>query len=150
MPAGIIKRFIADSGYESEENYKYLESLGIDYYIKPQNYEQQKKRGFKKDISKRENMAYDTETDVYTCHNNKQLKPIRTFNKKSPTGYISEVTVYECEDCSGCPFKEKCTKAKGSRQMQVSKTFVEKRQKSYENITSEIGTQLRVNHSIQS
>ena len=30
----MIKRLIADSGYESEENYMYLENKGIDYYIK--------------------------------------------------------------------------------------------------------------------
>jgi len=34
--------------------------------------------------------------------------------------------------------------------MEVSKTFVEKRQKSYENITTETGVLLRMNRSIQS
>jgi len=148
-PAMHIKRLTGDSGFESEENYMYLEGRGIDYYIKPQSYEQQKKRSFKKNISKRENMIYNAETDEYTCHNGKQLKPIYTFNKKSSTGYVSEVTVYECESCEGCPHKDKCTKAKGNRQMQVSKTFIEKRQKSYENITSETGVLLRMNRSIQ-
>jgi len=62
-----IRRLIADSGYESEENYVYLESKGIDCYIKPQNYEQQKKRSFKRQIGKRENMTYDVATDEYTC-----------------------------------------------------------------------------------
>ena len=146
----IIRRLIADSGYESEENYLYLESKGIDCFIKPQTYEQQKKRSFKKNISKRENMTYDTEIDEYTCHNGKQLKVVSTFNRKSKTGYVSEVTIYECESCEACPDKEKCTKAKGNRRMEVSKTFVEKRQKSYENITTEKGILLRMNRSIQS
>ena len=145
-----VKRFTADSGYESEENYMYLDSMGIDCYIKPQSYEQQKKRSFKNNIGKRENMAYNPETDEYTCHNSKQLKPVYTYRKKSATGYVSEVTVYECENCELCPHKAKCTKAKGNRRMEVSKTFVEKRRKSYENITSEMGTKLRVNRSIQS
>jgi hypothetical protein len=122
-----IKRLTADSGYESEENYMYLESNGIDYYIKPQNYEQQKNRSFKKNIGKRENMIYNPETDEYTCHNNKQLKAVSTFKRKSKTDYVCEVTVYERNDCEGCPCKEKCTKAKGNRRMEVSKTFVEKR-----------------------
>jgi transposase len=145
-----IKRLTADSGYESEENYTYLASKGIGCYIKPQNYEQQKKRSFKKNIGKRENMAYNPQTDEYTCHNGEQLKPIRTFNKTSSTGYVSEVTVYECESCQGCPHKANCTKAKGNRRMEVSKVFVEKRQDSYENITSPLGVLLRVNRSIQS
>jgi transposase len=146
----IIKNLTADAGYESEENYKYLEGKGIACYIKPQNYEQQKKRKFKNDISKRENMDYNPKTDEYTCHNGKQLKPVGTFKKKSLTGYVSEVTVYECESCEGCPHKEKCTKAKGNRKMQVSKTFIEKRAESLANITTEHGTLLRVNRSIQS
>jgi transposase len=144
-----IQRLTADSGYESEENYVYLEGKGIGYYIKPQTYEQQKKRSFKKNISKRENMVYNAETDEYTCHNQKQLIPIYTFNKKSATGYVSEVTVYECDSCEGCPHKAQCTKAKGNRRMQVSKTFIEKRQQSYDNITTEKGVMLRMNRSIQ-
>ena len=94
-------------------------------------------------------MFYNSETDEYTCHNGKQLKPIGISKRKSSTGYISEVTIYECESCEGCPCKAKCTKAKGNRRMGVSKAFVEKRQKSYENITSETGVLLRMNRSIQ-
>ena len=144
-----IKRLSADAGYESEENYTYLEEKGIDCYIKPQPYEQQKKRSFKNKIGKRENMSYDHEHDEYTCANGKQLKPVAILNRKSATGYISEVTVYESENCEGCPHKSQCTKSKGNRKMEVSKAFVEKRQKSYENITSETGILLRINRSIQ-
>ena len=41
-------------------------------------------------------------------------------------------------------------KAKGNRRMEISKKFVAYRQQSLENITIEMGTQLRVNRSIQS
>lgn len=140
---------IADSGYESEENYLYLEEKEQTYYIKPQTYEIWKKKCFKKDISKRENMSYNPEKDEYTCHNGKLLKSIGITNRTSATGYRSEITVYECEDCGNCSHKAKCTKAKGNRRMQVSKKFLGKRQVSYENITSEKGTLLRVNRSIQ-
>jgi transposase len=143
------ENIIADSGYESEENYLYLEKKDQTYFIKPQTYEQWKKRSFKNDISKRENLFYNVETDEYTCHNRKQLKPVGITHRTSATGYRSEVTVYECEDCSGCQHKTRCTKAKDNRKMQVSKTFVEKRQVSYKNITTEEGILLRVNRSIQ-
>lgn len=143
------QNIIADSGYESEENYLYLEGKTHTYYIKPQTYEKWKKKSFRKDISKRENMSYKPEKDEYTCHNEKQLKPIGITHRTSATGYRSEVTIYESEDCQDCPYKPQCTKAKGNRKMQVSKKFVEKRQISYENITSEKGILLRVNRSIQ-
>lgn len=140
---------IADSGYESEENYIYLEENDQKPFIKPQTYEVWKKSSFKKDISKRENMVYDKEKDEYTCHNGKKLKPVGITHRKSVSGYCSEITVYECEDCSDCPYKAKCTKAQGNRRMLISKTFVEKRMKSYENIMSQEGTLLRMNRSIQ-
>ena len=143
------ENIIADSGYESEENYLHLEKNEQNYYIKPQTYEKWKKKSFKNDISKRENMIYDSEKDEYTCYNGKLLKPVGTTHRTSATGYRSEISIYECEDCSNCPCRDKCTKAQGNRRMQVSKTFVEKRQISYENIMTEKGILLRVNRSIQ-
>ena len=48
-----------------------------------------------------------------------------------------------------CPHKEKCTRTKGNKRLYISKSFLEKRQESYENILSEIGSQYRMNRSIQ-
>lgn len=135
--------------YESEENYLYLEEKGQKYYIKPQTYEQWKKKSFKSDISKRENMVYDAQKDEYTCHKGKQLRLVGTTHRTSATSYRSEISVYECEDCSNCPCKGKCTKAQGNHRIQVSKTFVPKCQNSYENIMTDKGILLRVNRSIQ-
>jgi len=143
------KNVIADSGYESEEGYLYLEENHQTAYIKPQTYEKWKKRSFKNDISKRENMVYDIEKDEYTCHNNKQLKFKYVSHRRSSSGYISDVSIYECEDCSNCSYKEKCTKSKWNRKLMVSKKFIEKRQQSYENIISPKGIMLRMNRSIQ-
>ena len=89
------------------------------------------------------------ETDVYVCHAGKQLNPIYVKKQRSKSGYLSEVTVYECENCGGCFCKEKCTKSKQNKKLYVSKNFVEKRRKSYENIISETGIQYRMNRSIQ-
>ena len=145
----IFDSVIADAGYESEENYMYLESTGQNTFIKPQTYESMKKRSFKNNISKRENMNYDEVNDEYTCHNNKKLKVIYNKIRKSKSGYEASVTVYECEDCDSCQYKPKCTKAKGNKKLSVSKKFIQKRLKSLENITSPEGIMLRTNRSIQ-
>ena len=81
--------------------------------------------------------AYDEILDEYTCQNGKKLKPTYTGIRKSKSNYESIITYYECEDCSDCPYKKKCTKAKGNRKMQVSKKFIEQRKQSLERITSE-------------
>lgn len=40
------ENIIADAGYESEENYLYLEEMKQNYYIKPHTYERWKKECF--------------------------------------------------------------------------------------------------------
>jgi transposase len=140
---------VADAGYESEENYVYLDENEQNAFIKPQAYEGMKKDSFKKNISKRENMDYNEKDDEYTCHNKKKLRPIGTTIRKSKSGYKSEVTIYECESCDDCQYKSKCTKSVGNRKMQVSKLFIRKRNKSLTNITLPEGILLRMNRSIQ-
>ena len=140
---------VDDAGYESEENYVYLDENEQTSFIKPQAYEGMKKANFKKNISKRENMDYNEKDDEYTCHNNKTLRPTGTTIRKSKSGYKSEVTIYECESCYDCEHKSKCTKATGNRKMQVSKLFIEKRNRSLTNITLPEGILLRMNRSIQ-
>ena len=140
----------ADAGYESEENYTWFEDKPTECYIKPQNYERSKTKKYKSNMALRENMEYSREADEYTCRNGKKIRPVYVGKRVSKSGFESEVTYYECESCEGCPFKKKCTKAKGNRKMQVSKKFIEQRAESLERITSKTGQELRVNRSIQS
>ena len=140
----------ADAGYESEENYTYFEACEKDCYIKPQNYERSKTKKFKSNMALRENMAYDPERDEYTCQAGQKLRARHVGIRKNKNGYESEITYYECDDCSGCPHKKNCTRAKGNRQLRVSKKFIEQRKASLERITSEKGILLRMNRSIQS
>ena len=140
---------IADAGYESEENYIYLEKHKQKPFVKPQTYEVMKDKSFKNKIEKRENMGYNEALDEFVCHNKKRLRFVDMIKKKSKSGYESMVKVYECENCEGCEFKSRCTKAKGNRQLQFSPIFAQKRQESLENITSPSGIILRMNRSIQ-
>ena len=139
----------ADAGYESEENYTYFETKGQTCYIKPQNYERSKTRKFKNNMALRENMKYDRKKDEYICQNGKKLKATYVGKRTSNTGFESEITYYECESCADCPYKKTCTRSKYNRKMQVSKKFIEQREKSRQNITSPMGILLRTNRSIQ-
>ena len=140
----------ADAGYESEENYSYLEDKKIGCYIKPANYERSKTKKYKSNMALRENMTYDADADEYTCQNSKKLQAKYVSRRESKTGFVSQITHYECESCGGCPHKSGCTKSEGNRKMAVSKRFIEQRAESLKRITSEIGVQLRMNRSIQS
>ena len=96
------KNITADAGYESEENYLFLEANNQIAFIKPANYEISKTRKYKNDIGKIENMEYDKISDFYTCKNNRKLTVSHIRHNKTKTGYVSEKTIYTCENCSDC------------------------------------------------
>jgi transposase len=144
-----FKNVIADAGYESEENYVYLKGNGYTPYIKPQNYEQMKSNRKSKNIGKPEYMEYDPAIDIYKCKAGRLLKPVGKGKRKSASGYIADLTYYECETCENCMFKGKCTKSAGNKRMQISQIFNHLRAESTENITTALGILLRMNRSIQ-
>ena len=145
-----VENVVCDAGYESEENYAYLEQNHQNAYIKPASYDRWKKHSYKHDISKLENMDFDEMENCYICNQGKKLKFVRTSKThKGKSDYEVLQSIYECESCEGCPVKSKCTKAQGNRRISVSREFLRLRQQSHLNITSEKGIRLRVNRSIQ-
>lgn len=150
-------KIVADAGYESEENYSFIEENNQIAFIKPANYEISKTRKYKNDISKPENMNYNEEKDFYICQNNKKLKVDGKKIKKSKTGYESEKTIYICEDCCNCSHKSSCIKGNNSKtplehrtkRLETSKKFNRQRKEDLERIITEEGCLLRVNRSIQ-
>lgn len=152
------EKIIADSGYESEENYVYLEENEQLAFIKPANYEISKTRKYKIDISRKENMEYYSESDYYICQYGKKLIVTGEKKSKSKTGYETIKTQYTSESCDGCPYKAQCVKGNNSKtpleertkHLEISKVFQEKRQDDLERILSDEGIKLRINRSIQS
>ena len=151
------RNIIADAGYESEENYMFLEKNGQVAFIKPSNYEISKTRKFRNDISRVENMDYDKEKDAYTCSEGKALAFDHNRKIKTKSGYIREISIYSCQSCKDCPNKTSCIKGNNSKvpmeqrnkKLEVSKTFLKKRRECLERIISDEGCMLRMNRSIQ-
>lgn len=139
----------ADAGYESEENYTHLKKHNLIPYIKPQNYEQSKKKSAQKWIGRRKNMQYDLESDTYFCANGQPLTYIFEKKRKSKSGFESHVKAYECESCENWELKTKCTKSKYNKRLYVADNFLEYREESLSNITTAKGILYRVNRSIQ-
>ena len=150
-------KIVADSGYESEENYHFIKENNQIAFIKPTNYEISKTRKFQNDISRIENMNYDKEKNIYICKNGKKLIPQGTKVKISKTGYASEKTIYVCEDCTECPYKGSCIKGNNcktplserTKKLETSKKFNAYRKDCLERVISEEGCLLRMNRSIQ-
>ena len=145
-----FERIIADAGYESGENYLYLEENGQECFIKPTNYEISKKRTCKANPYTVENMEYNAKKDEYTCPDGRKLKYKYTSKKITESGYEIETKYYSNDKCGRCPHRAKCHKSKNSyRTVRVNQVLKEQRPKVLEALTSEEGALLRMNRSIQ-
>ena len=145
-----FERIVADAGYESSENYLYLQENGQECYIKPQNYEISKTRKYKTDPYSVENMAYNAAKDEYTCPDGRKLKFRRESKKTTENGYVVATRYYSNDKCGRCPHKNKCHRSqKGYRTVRVNQVLNEYRPKVLEALTSETGVLLRMNRSIQ-
>lgn len=139
---------------KKSENVVFVHGTGK---IKPANYEISKTRKYRNDIGKMANMEYDAQSDIYTCQNGKKLTVDYVRHTKNKTGYVSEKTIYKCEDYSGCPYKKDCMKGNNgkiplevrTKRLQVAKTFLKYRQEDLERILSDDGILFRTNRSIQ-
>ena len=113
------------AGYESEENYAYLDEVKKQAYIKPANYETQKQRSYQEDIGRAENMSYDPQEDAYTCHNGKRLK-VSGVRKKRPKQATKEKQPFTAVKTAG----DAHTKKNASKGITVKAHLEERRKKS--------------------
>ena len=118
---------VADAGYESLENYLYLDRTGQYCFIKPTNHDQKKKNKFKKQIGRMENMTYQAEDDSFICTQGRTLSLRREYTERQD-GQLVTTAWYRCEDCTGCPCRSQCCRAKDEnkpKELVLKKTFWE-------------------------
>lgn len=146
---GILpKNIVADAGYGSEENYEYIEQQELGNYVKYNTYHKEQKKKFKNDAFKFENWPYDEIEDAFTCPEGRTLRYTHTSSYTTEMGYKTERRYYECENCNGCTCREKCTKSKNNRCVQVSFRLREFKRKVTESLNSALGVILRKKRSI--
>lgn len=145
-------RVIADSIFGTEQNYELLEGKGIESYLKFPTYHAEQTKSYKNNPFLKDNFPYDPLTDSYECPNGLRL----VFKGKHPqthkrTGYMSVIREYECTDCTGCPFYQRCCKStKGeNRTIQVNEKLEDYKQQARENLGTEKGIRLKKQRSIE-
>ena len=57
--------------------------------------------------------------------------------------------MYECENCDGCPFAERCKKTDKNRKVRINQELTAMHQEVVKNLESIQGALLRMNRSIQ-
>lgn len=136
-------RVIADAGYGSEANYEYLESEGIEAYVKYNQYDIQRKRSFGKQIFRVENLPYDGAHDQYTCPAGGHLTFVGEETSVSENGYRSHRRVYQADNCDGCALRDQCHSSKCNRRIRISHRLAALQASARERLDSERGRILR-------
>lgn len=133
---------IADAGYGSEENYAYLDRENVRPVVKYAAFHKEQSKAWQNDVSRLENWTYDEARDEWICPNGQHLVFAYEGKSKTAGGHLIRQRHYRSPDCSGCPFREQCTKAPGNREIQVSMAFHQAKQRARALLHSEEGKQL--------
>ncbi|WP_050614516.1 IS1182 family transposase [Bacillus testis] len=126
------KHIVADAGYGSEQNYDdILSNRKREALITYGMYVKEQKKKYKQNPFNTANWQYDKEKDVYTCPNQQQLVFKNYSVRTDKEGFTREFKIYECENCSGCPLRSSCTKAKEGNHRKVMVNEKWEQQKEY-------------------
>ena len=133
------KTAVADSGYGSEMNYEWMENHDIEAFVKYNMFHAEDKRKMRNNPFLVRNMYYNAEDDYFVCPRGQHLDHIGDELSKSDLGYVSTISKYRAQNCTGCPFRGLCHKAKGNRVIEVNHKADEYRAKAKARLTSEEG-----------
>jgi len=143
------KKEIADSGYGSEENYEFMQMNDIEPFVKYPLFHAEQKKKYKNDAFLAQNLYYNAEKDYFVCPMGQHLEKVGNAKRKSESGYISNATIYEAQNCNGCPLKCLCHNAKDNRRIEVNHKLNQYRQKARELLKSYEGRQHRKRRPIE-
>ena len=139
---------VADAGYGSYNNYIFCEQNGIEKYMKfPMFKKETKDQKYHEDPFRAVNFRID-EQGVMRCPNDKAFHFLYRKNVRG-NQYGRKEELYECEDCSGRPYAEKCKKTDKNRTVRINQELTSMHQEVIENLESIHGALLRMNRSIQ-
>lgn len=139
---------VADAGYGSYNNYLYCEEHRMQKFMKFPTYEKEAKdAAYRENPFRAVNFAIDEDGDM-VCPNGKKF---HFCGKRTVKGnqYGREEEFYRCDDCTGCPYREKCCKGEGNRTVRINVELTKFHEEVLGNLNCIHGALLRMNRSIQ-
>ena len=141
---------VADSGYGSEENYRFMDEAGMEAYVKYNRFHIEQRPRYKPNPFHHDNFHYNADEDYYVCPMGQHMRRIGTAHSKTASGYRSENARYRAQNCKGCPLRCLCYKAKGDQRIiEVNHRLNEYKRKARELLTSEEGLKHRGRRCIE-
>ena len=144
------KRVVADSGYGSEENYRFMDEAGIEGFVKYNRFHLEHRPRYKPDTFHPDSLYYNEEGDYYICPMGLRMSRTGTVQTRTEGGYISQSACYRAIRCKGCPLRCLCYKAKANqRTIRVNHRLNAYKRKACELLTSEEGIKERGRRCIE-
>jgi hypothetical protein len=139
---------VADAGYGSYNNYLFCQQKGMKKFMKFTMFNKETTdKKYHDDMFRAVNFKRD-ESGNLICPNGKKFKFM--YNrpvKGNKFGRTEEM--YQCEDCTGCPHREKCHKSEKNRIIRLNEELTSFHQEVIDNLECIHGALLRMNRSIQ-
>ena len=144
------KRVVADSGYGSEENYRFMDEAGIEGFVKYNRFHLEHRPRYKPDTFHPDSLYYNEDGDYYICPMGQRMSRTGTLQTRTEGGYISQSACYRAIRCKGCPLRCLCYKAKANqRTIRVNHRLNSYKRKACELLTSEEGIKERGRRCIE-
>lgn len=141
---------VADSGYGSEENYRFMDEAGMEAYVKYNRFHLEQRPRYKPNPFHHDNFHYNADEDYYVCPMGQHMTRVGTSHSKTASGYRSESARYRAHNCKGCPLRCLCYKARGDRRtIEVNHRLNGYKRKARELLTSEEGLRYRGRRCIE-
>ena len=143
------KTTVADSGYGSEDNYRFMSGNGTEAFVKYNYFHKEQRPRYRPNPFHPESLYYNKEEDYYVCPMGQHMIRIGIRRGKTGSGYVTESICYQAARCEGCPLRGQCFKAKGNRIIEVNHRLNEYKRQARERLTSEEGIQHRGRRCIE-
>lgn len=140
---------VADSGYGNEENYEFMEENRIEPFVKYSYFHKEQKKAFKNNAFLSQNLYYNEKEDYFVCPMGQHMKKVGDTTRKTDSGYVSKISIYQAEYCNGCPLRCLCHKSKTNRRIEVNHNLNRHKQKVRELLTSPEGLYHRSQRPIE-
>ena len=141
---------VADSGYGSEENYRFMEENCMEAFVKYNFFHKEQRPRYKPNPFHQDNFFYNETEDYYVCPMGQHMTRIGTRKSKTASGYITESARYRAQRCAGCPLRGSCYKSKSDRRtIEVNHRLNDYKRQARERLLSEEGIKHRGRRCIE-
>ena len=140
---------VADAGYGSEQNYEYAENENIDAFIKYNYFHKEQKRSFKNNAFLSSNLYFNKQGNYLVCPMGQRMGFVGAGTRESDLGYKYGVSIYQAQNCNGCPMRGQCHKGKNNRRIELNHKLKAYRKQAKERLTSKEGLYHRSKRPIE-